>query len=518
MAAASFALYAWNVRRWWFVGDDAFISFRYARNLVDGLGLVWNAGERVEGYTNFLWVLIAAAGMRLGIEPETLAPAIGAASGAAILLSLAWFSGRTGGWLDPWAWLAPLALSLSRSFTAWSTGGLETQLFALLVWLGVLAHLRERERGAPWPLGSAALFAAAALTRPEGALFAAGVGAFFLADVARGRRRFAAALAWGAVLAVVVGGHLLWRHAYYGFWLPNTFYAKVAGLWLEQSAHYFSLFHQDYRFGWFVPLVLAPVLVRRDHAHSLFAALLGAYLAYVVYIGGDRFEFRFLVVVFPFAYWLLGQGIRLAAEAAGEAIGRPYATPLAGTALAALLLAATHAGSVREEAAVNRHDVESVQQTTFYGALRIRQGLLLRQLIERGALPRDLPFATGGAGAVPYYTRWPTVDTMGLNDARLAHAPIGERGVIGHERRATGEYLRERGVVLIDFSNRIVVTRQELERDRERFAAFAWHTRDKGRMIAAHLDGQTLLLFRTMVSDDELARWLPGLRLEPLPG
>jgi hypothetical protein len=107
---------------------------------------------------------------------------------------------------------------------------------------------------------------------------------------------------------------------------------------------------------------------------------------------------------------------------------------------------------------------------------------------------------------------------MGLNDARLAHAPIGERGVIGHERRATGEYLRERGVVLIDFSNRIVVTRQELERDRERFAAFAWHTRDKGRMIAAHLDGQTLLLFRTMVSDDELARWLPGLRLEPLPG
>jgi hypothetical protein len=37
-------------------------------------------------------------------------------------------------------------------------------------------------------------------------------------------------------------------------------------------------------------------------------------------------------------------------------------------------------------------------------------------------------------------------------------------------------------------------------------------------MIAAHLDGQTLLLFRTMVSDDELARWLPGLRLEPLPG
>ena len=43
-----------------FVQDDAYISFRYARNLADGLGLVWNAGERVEGYTNFLWTLMLA--------------------------------------------------------------------------------------------------------------------------------------------------------------------------------------------------------------------------------------------------------------------------------------------------------------------------------------------------------------------------------------------------------------------------------------------------------------------------
>ena len=50
--------------------DDAFISFRYARNLVDGLGLTWNAGEYLEGYSNFLWVLIVAAGMKLGFEPE----------------------------------------------------------------------------------------------------------------------------------------------------------------------------------------------------------------------------------------------------------------------------------------------------------------------------------------------------------------------------------------------------------------------------------------------------------------
>ena len=52
------------------VCDDAFISFRYAENLVRGLGLVYNAGERVEGYSNFLWTLGTALGMRLGVDPE----------------------------------------------------------------------------------------------------------------------------------------------------------------------------------------------------------------------------------------------------------------------------------------------------------------------------------------------------------------------------------------------------------------------------------------------------------------
>src|SRR5260221_640790 len=50
--------------------DDAYISFRYADNLVHGLGLVFNAGERVEGYSNFLWTLGIALGIRLGVGPE----------------------------------------------------------------------------------------------------------------------------------------------------------------------------------------------------------------------------------------------------------------------------------------------------------------------------------------------------------------------------------------------------------------------------------------------------------------
>ena len=48
--------------------DDAYISFRYADNLARGLGLVYNPGERVEGYSNFLWTLLLAGGARLGLD------------------------------------------------------------------------------------------------------------------------------------------------------------------------------------------------------------------------------------------------------------------------------------------------------------------------------------------------------------------------------------------------------------------------------------------------------------------
>src|SRR2546426_6673593 len=62
-------LFGYNVQRSYFLGDDSFISFRYARHLAEGHGLVWNPGDRVEGYTNFLWVVLMAGGVRVRLEP-----------------------------------------------------------------------------------------------------------------------------------------------------------------------------------------------------------------------------------------------------------------------------------------------------------------------------------------------------------------------------------------------------------------------------------------------------------------
>ncbi|HMJ10771.1 MAG TPA: hypothetical protein VK524_05155, partial [Polyangiaceae bacterium] len=74
---------------WWFrtLFDDAFISFRYAQNLVHGRGLVFNVGERVEGYTNFLWVLVLAGAGRLGFDIVRCATVLGIVFGAAAVVA-----------------------------------------------------------------------------------------------------------------------------------------------------------------------------------------------------------------------------------------------------------------------------------------------------------------------------------------------------------------------------------------------------------------------------------------------
>src|SRR5438093_8754 len=60
-----------------FVTDDAFISFRYAKNLVSGYGLVFNPGEKVEGYTNFLWTVLLGSGFKFSLDPVILSEVLG---------------------------------------------------------------------------------------------------------------------------------------------------------------------------------------------------------------------------------------------------------------------------------------------------------------------------------------------------------------------------------------------------------------------------------------------------------
>ena len=124
--------------------DDAYISYRYADNLVSGAGLVYNPGHRVEGITNLLWALLVAAGMALGVKANEAGHALGLITGAGALVATDLYAAA--GLPRPRLWtaaLAPWIVLSSVSFALWSTSGMETPLFAALLTSALAAGLSE---------------------------------------------------------------------------------------------------------------------------------------------------------------------------------------------------------------------------------------------------------------------------------------------------------------------------------------------------------------------------------------
>jgi hypothetical protein len=210
----------------WYI-DDAAISFGYARNLANGHGLVAQVGaERVEGYSNPLWVLLLSVWEWIGVDSFLSSKSMGALFAFATL-PLVWAITR---YARPdrdesVPLLAAVALAANVQFGIWGTSGLENALFNLLLAAAIWRTLVEtRVRGFPW---SALLFLGIALTRPEGILYAAVGGfaamAFSLAD----RRGARPTLLWLAVFFVPFGAYHALRFDYFAWLFPNTYYAKL---------------------------------------------------------------------------------------------------------------------------------------------------------------------------------------------------------------------------------------------------------------------------------------------------
>ena len=168
-----------------------------------------------------------------------------------------------------------------RTITSWVW--ILSGVFAFLGLCGLSALHEERERDAPLRYRSSLWFALATLTRPEGGLFALAAGLGLLVDVLRRRLRLSSLVVWTLPFALIVGTHTLWRHSYYGYWLPNTFYAKVGGLWWDQGLHYLGLIQQHYLLAWLLPLLLLGLVRRPRFTPLVMAVLLLLFTAYILF-------------------------------------------------------------------------------------------------------------------------------------------------------------------------------------------------------------------------------------------
>ncbi|MCY3901568.1 MAG: hypothetical protein OXF76_00280 [Caldilineaceae bacterium] len=137
-------LLAWHSSVAWFLTDDAFISFRYTRNLLEGHGLVFNPGERVEGYTNFLWILeLAAIWGLFGIRPEHAAPWLSVAYTVATIAAILWWVARLPSlqYRGLTSWMTLGLLCSNAIFAVWtSSGGLKTRQLSFFISFTVVCH------------------------------------------------------------------------------------------------------------------------------------------------------------------------------------------------------------------------------------------------------------------------------------------------------------------------------------------------------------------------------------------
>ncbi len=441
--AAGAALILWRASRWAttdLVMDDAFILYRYAQHLADGLGPVFNPGERVEGYVCFLWVALLALGRLLGLPFVEFSWALSflASLGTVALL---WVAGRRlAPEARPWQHaLAPLAFAAMATPARYVVSGMETSLFVLVItWGTYLALTRAR------PFGIGAVFGLAGMIRPEAALYlAVAVGFELLAFRTEPplnaspawRQRLGRAVWLVAGCLAVYGPYFLWRWAYYGYFLPNPFYAKIGG----GSG---ALLLRGLRLSWQalwgaglpIPALLALAALLRPgwrRAVCLGLALVGVSAAYFILVGGDFFFLfgpRFLAPALPWALLCAVLGLlALTAKLAATRYGRRalwgrliWVAAIALLALDALWLAwPPRFSQMQALAGLQRGWIE------------------VGRWLAANTGPED-EVAVGAAGAIPFYSGRRTIDMLGLNDLHIGHRrmPLG-KGAPGHEKYDT---------------------------------------------------------------------------------
>lgn len=436
----------WPLRQ--YLTDDTFIHLQYARNLASGHGLVFNPGERVYGCASPLWAALIADGMALGFDGLRVARVLGF---LATLCSVGLFMQLMRRNLKTPALcaVATVAWAGNAWMIRWSLSGMETPLAVALVLAGFVAFTEGQQWGAR-PVRTGALWALAALVRPEAALLLGLWGIFLLVDTDSrpGLRR----LVFGSLPPLAIyGAWMLFARFYFGNALPQTLLAKAAGpagldvqldnLWRQVRIVGAS----DGLMAAVLVLSLLACGVRvwasRPPTQRAQRMLPWVWLALVpaLYVArGVPVRSRDLLPLLPVLSWL--------AWRAGEcwSLG-PSATPrrvrtmLLGTALAALVLV--------QNIAVFRGVVLPQVRSISTG---LRESLVPWGRWLREATPERSAIATPEVGALGYFSQRRIVDLAGLVTPQMVpylerETPAEAIANLRFAAFARPEYLVDRG-------------------------------------------------------------------------
>ncbi|WP_040395907.1 hypothetical protein [Cesiribacter andamanensis] len=430
--------------------DDAQIYFVYFRNFAEGHGFVYNTGgERVEGFTSLLWTLLGAGAYAISPLnfPYFLLLLNGLLVGGTLLLidrGMRLLGGQA------WTTLAIICFLgysvLTPGYLDWMLISLmETGLWAFLLTAAVvsLLYLQTDQR---YVYALSALLALLVLTRPESMLW----GIYFIVMVVltyslqiRKLQFRPVSLMAGAFVAALVG-LVVFRLSYFGYPLPNTYYAKMSGdlfYNLFQGGRYLFLSMVQLPMFWFfliislVSLVLlvpklgwhrpAPEPLSKACAFQL--VLAGTtFLSFMIplYTGGDHFGMgRMLQPLVP-VYFMMIFNIPFWKEATGIHFKKARTLAMGGMVLVVFPL-------FYFSAEVPLHRVPEQKTPISDEILVARIGRADAEKLNRLFAPLATMPAVGvsAAGGFAWAYKGYTFDMLGLNSTAMAHSDSEREGV-----------------------------------------------------------------------------------------
>lgn len=409
--------------------DDVFISFRYAKNLATGGGLVYNLGDRVEGYSNFLWVCLLALAYKIGWMPPFFSKIASGFWGLLTLWLLGWLGARfLKSKEDRYQFLPAMSVFMAATsypFVYWSITGMETSLFAFLLLLSLVAQSHDIDSNSRFPAASL-IFIALALCRAEGiAFYLFSLIPKFISHRNTPVKTNVRKYLWEGLLVLSAFGiFLLFRYFYYGELLPNTYYAKIGGgQWRVGLAYLYGFIEKYYLLILLAILGLSLPVSNQSFLRNLMVVYLLGYTCLIVFIGGDwMWHFRLFVPLLPLLWLSCGRVFVHLFDRIGRQVKLPALTYSFVVLLFLSALYPMRGTFLRGSDWLEALSFKVKSRDFCLEALIAETHKNLALYLERKN-PGNVSVAVNHIGAFGYYANFTILDMTGLVDRHIARDP-----------------------------------------------------------------------------------------------
>ncbi len=436
-------------KRYFNLFDDAMISMRYAWNFAHGSGLVWNAGEYVEGYTNLLMTLLMAL-VSFFFE-KRYAPFVIQLTGIFFSLATAFLALRISktsqtsytsetSHTSYTSFLPFLLTLLYYPLNFWSLMGMETGLLSFLLGAGVYASLLYAEKLEAKYLWSIAIFFGLAhLTRNESLLFAALAFVYLLPTLKHGKKYIQWFLLAGVLYSLFVIGQLAFRYFYYGELVPNTYTLKLVGMTLHDRLQNGWEFIKPYlaQTGFIIAVALAGVLWKPTKWKIYLFGFFLVSVIYQIYVGGDSWDYwRIMAPTMPFLFVIFISSLSEFFEFKGSKVFEvSKVSKVKNIFLVSLSLIGIF---IADNRFMDEFLLRDLAYQNNYARAHIETAIALNELTDQ-----DATIGVFWAGSLPYYLDRKSIDFLGKSDKRIANllpdmsgqsAGFGMTSIPGHNK------------------------------------------------------------------------------------